>query len=328
VRIALTGATGLLGSNLAAALLAAGHTVRATRRARSRADHLAHLAIDWAEADLGDPGALTAAFRGCDAVVHCAAQVSITRAVTPALQAANVDGTRHVLTAVRAVGARLLHCSSVVAVGLSEDGQPCTEESRWNFAEHGLADGYAITKRQSQELVLAAAADGVDAVVVNPTYMLGPSDARPSSGRLIIDVVRRKLPGWTPGRNNFVDVRDVARGMIAALERGQRGRCYILGGENMTYGDIMQRIAAVAGVAPPRLRVPRALAAPIGWAGDLVERFAGREPLINSVTVGYGFCERFIFSSARAERELGYRSSPIEPAIGDAIAWFREHGML
>lgn len=323
----VTGASGLLGGNLAIALCRAGHTVRATRRGQSRVTHLDAFPIDWVPGDVGDPDALVRAFRGADVVFHCAAAVSIRRTVTPELQAVNVDGTRHVLDAVRAAGVpRLVHCSSVVACGLSEHGAPSDESARWNFDEHGLDDGYCVTKRRADELV--AAATDVDAVTVLPTYMFGPYDARPSSGRMIVDLVRGRVPGVTPGWNNFVDVRDVASGMILAWEKGRRGERYILGGEDLPYQDIFAKIAAVAGARPPRLVIPRWAAAALGALGDVQEIVTGREPVVNSVTVRWGFCTTYRFTSAKAERELGYRHGPIEPAIRDAIAWFREQGML
>lgn len=328
-QIVITGASGLLGSNLAVELLRQGHAVRATRRANTRIEHLKEFPIEWCDAELGDPEALTRAFAGADAVFHCAALVSIQRRVTPALVAANVDGTGHVLAAMRRAGAgRLIHCSTVGAVGLSVDGRPCTEEARWNFAELGMDDGYVTTKHMAEQVVQAAVVAGQDAVIVNPCWMLGPYDVRPSSGRMIVDIVRGRVPGWTPGFNNFVDVRDVARGMVLAWKRGQTGRRYILGGENLCYRDAFARIAAVAGVAAPRRRVPRWLAMMIGRFGDLQERVTGREPLINSGAARYGYCTTFQFSSERARRELGYAPGPIEPAIADALAWFREHGHL
>jgi dihydroflavonol-4-reductase len=324
----VTGASGLLGGNLAAALIDAGHRVVATRRGSTRAEHLADLPIEWVEADLGDVAALTRAFGRCDVVFHCAAQVGVERAVTPALHAGNVVGTEHVIAAaIAAQVPRLVHTSSVVAIGLSTDGAPCDERARWNFDELGMSDGYAITKHQSEELVRAAAADALDAVIVNPTYMLGPRDARPSSGRLIVDTVRGKLPGWTPGYNNFVDVRDVARGMIAAWQRGVRGERYILGGHDMTYRALFERIAAVAGVRPPRFGIPRPIAALVGRWGDFRES-RGKSALVNSMQIRYAFTDKFRFTSRRAEAELDYRYGPIEPAIADALAWFRAHRML
>jgi dihydroflavonol-4-reductase len=221
---------------------------------------------------------------------------------------------------------RLVHTSSVVAVGLSTDGRPCDENATWNFDTEGLVDAYAITKRRAEETINDAR-DRIDAVIVNPTYMFGPRDARPSSGRLIVDVVKRRVPGWTPGRNNFVDVRDVARGMIPAWEKGRRGERYILAGHDMTYGDVMGLIARVAGVTPPRVKVPRFAASLLGKWGDVVER-CGKEPIVNTTQIRYAFTNRFRFKSEKAARELGYTISPLEPAISDAIAWFRANAML
>lgn len=323
----ITGASGLLGGNLAAELRAAGHEVGATRRAGTKVGHLDDLGLRWLDADLGSVESLARAFAGAEAVFHCAAAVTVKREVTPEMTAANVTGTQHVIDAVAAAGVkRLVHTSSVVAVGLSTDGRPCDETARWNFDTEGLVDAYAITKRQAEEVVHAAR-DRVDAVIVNPTYMFGPRDARPSSGKLVIDVVRRRVPGWTPGYNNFVDVRDVARGMIAAWQRGRRGERYILAGHDLTYGDLMRTIARVAGVAPPRFRIPYAIAKLVGKWGDLRER-RGKDPLVNSTQIRYAFTDRFRFRSDKAARELGYTYGPLEPAIADAIAWFRAHGML
>jgi len=324
---AITGASGLLGGNLALELVARGHRVVATRRAGTNAAHLADVAIDWRDAELSSPDALAAAFAGADVVFHCAAAVTIKREVTPDMTAANVTGTQHVIDAcVAARVERLVHVSSVVAVGLATGGAPSDETAEWNFEREGLVDAYAITKRRAEELVHAAR-DRVDAVIVNPTYLVGPRDARPSSGKLIVDVVRRKVPGWTPGYNNFVDARDVARGMIAAWQRGRRGERYILGGHDMTYRAVFETIARVAGVAPPRLRAPRAVAWLLGKYGDRVERRGG-DPIVNSTQVRYAYTDKFRFRSAKAERELGYAYGPIEPAIRDAIEWFRAHRVL
>lgn len=328
-RVVITGASGLLGGNLAAELIAAGHEVVAIRRAGTKTGHLDDLAIEWRDADLGSTAAMASAFRGAACVFHCAAQVSIERKVSAAMTAANVTGTSHVIDAVADAGvARLVHTSSVVAIGLSTDGRPCDETAAWNFDAEGMADAYAITKHQAEEVVRAAVAAGrVDAVIVNPTYMFGPRDARPSSGKLIVDLVRGRVPGWTPGYNNFVDARDVARGMIAAWQNGRKGERYILAGHEKTYREVMQRIAEAAGTRPPRLRVPRAGAWLFGKWGDLVE-WAGREPVVNSMQIRYAYTDRFRFRSDKAARELGYRVRELEGTLKETVAWFREHGML
>jgi dihydroflavonol-4-reductase len=328
MRTAVTGATGLLGANLARELAGRGHGVRATRRASSDVSHLGDVGVEWAAADLGDVAALTDAFRGTDVVFHCAAQVGVTRCATPEMVRTNVDGTRNVVEAVRAAKvARLVHCSSVVTVALSGDGVPSGEDAAYNFDVRGMVDGYGKTKTEAEAIVLTAAREGLDAVVANPTYMFGPYDVRPSSGQLIVDVVRGKVPGVTPGKNNFVDVRDVARGMVLVAEKGRAGQRYILGGENLTYVEIVQRIARLAGARVPTWRVPRALSAPAGWAGDVLEALGG-SPLITSVTLSFAYCPDFVFSSDKARRELGYTTGPLDRGIEDALAWFRARGVL
>jgi dihydroflavonol-4-reductase len=290
-------------------------------------EHLAHLDIDWRDADLDDTAGLTRAFADCATVFHCAAAVTVVRDVSPAMHAANVTGTANVIEAcVRAHVPRLVHTSSVVAIALTDNGIPSDETATWNFDRFGLEDAYSITKRDAEDLVRKNLSR-LDAVIVNPAYMIGPLDARPSSGRLIIEVIRRRVPGTTPGINNFADVRDVARGMIAAWQRGRRGERYILAGHEMSYGEFFHLVARVARVKPPRFAVPWPIAYAVGKVGDLMERMH-REPLANSVQMRFAFTDKFRFASDKAAKELGYTISPLEPAIRDAIRWFEENGKL
>ena len=331
MKAVITGATGLLGGNLALQLLAedSGIEVVCTRRRTSRIEHLGDAAIQWVEADLDQPEALAQAFDGADVVFHCAAMVSTLRKPTPRITQVNVTGTDNVLDAVvRAGVGRLVHCSSVVARALSSDGLPVTEDQPWNFDQRGMADGYSVTKYQSQQRVEAAARERVDAVIVNPCYMFGPHDAKPSSGGLIIDVLQRKVPGYTEGYNNFVDVRDVARGMIAAWRRGRRGESYILGHRNMSYRQIMDLIAEIGGVRAPARPVPKPLGLALGWIGEGYRALTGREDFFDITRIRFAYCRDFIFSSAKATAELDYQPGPLEPAIRDAIDWFRAQGML
>jgi dihydroflavonol-4-reductase len=342
--VALTGASGLLGSNLLLALVDGGHAVRATFRSEGSIAHLRralgprHDRVTFVSADLDDVAALTRAFRtddgaGVDVVFHVAAAVSILRDATPALVRANVDGTRHVLAAVRAAGARrLVHTSSTVCIGLAAPGGPdADEDTTWNLREAGLCDGYAVTKKASEDLVRRAArgedGDALDVVIVNPGYLFGPHDMRPSSGKLLLDLARGRVPGVTPGVNNFVDVRDVAAGMVAAWQRGVAGQRYILGGHNLDYGALFALAAPRAGRKPPRLTLPRVFADVVGRAGDLQAALTGREPLLTSAAIAWSYCDRFRVSSAKAQRALGYTISPLEPALDAALADFRARGL-
>jgi dihydroflavonol-4-reductase len=329
MKVAITGATGLLGGNLAIELLKAGHEVVASRRATSKVDHLESFDIQWVQAELNDPAALTACFEGCEAVFHCAAAVSIQFETTPWIIEANVDGTRHIIEAVKAAGVRrLVHCSTVGAVGLSETGEPSDETATWNMPDYGLGDAYVTTKRQAQDIVLEAAAQGLDVVIVNPTFMIGPYDSKPSSGRLVRDLVRGKVPGYTAGMNNFVDVRDVARGMILALDKGRAGELYILGGVNMSYKTFMDLVSETVDAPVVKRNIPKWAGRFFGWLGDLQGKITGKDPLLTSATIRWSETERFIFTSGKAIRELGYTISPLEPAIQDAVDWFRLREML
>ena len=247
--------------------------------------------------------------------------------MTPTLESANVQGTRNVLDACRRARIRrLVHCSSTVAVGLATGEADADETTPWNFADHGLDDGYATTKRRSEELALGT--DDLDVVAVNPGFMFGPYDVRPSSGAMLLEVANRKVPGFSGGVNNFVDVRDVADGMVAAMDKGVRGERYILGNENLSYGQIFERIAAVAGTKPPTMAVPYAIAAVAGLFGDLSEAITGKEPLINSNSIRWGYSDRFRFSSDKARQQLGYTTRPVEDGIAAAFTWFRDHDMV
>jgi dihydroflavonol-4-reductase len=328
-RVAITGASGLLGGNLAAELIAAGHDVVATKRAGTKLGHLEDLPITWRDADLLNEDALGIAFEGCEAVFHCAAAVSVERVVTNTMRDTNVGGTRSVIEACRAARVkRLIHTSSVVAIGLTTNGKPSDETAEWNFDREGLLDAYAITKHEAEVLVQREVSErGFDAVIVNPTYMIGPRDARPSSGKLVIKIAKRQVPGTTPGYNNFVDVRDVARGMIAAWQKGKTGERYILGGHDMTYGDFFGTVARVAGVKPPPFRIPYLAAKVVGRVGDFIEA-RGKEPLTNSTQIDYAYTDKFRFTCAKAQRELGYTYGPLEPAIRDCLDWFRARQMI
>jgi dihydroflavonol-4-reductase len=240
----------------------------------------------------------------------------------------NVNGTEHVIAAAREAGAqRLIHCSSVDAIGLPEDGTPSDETVAWNWDRLGLENPYARTKYESQKRALAANGQGLEVVVVNPAYLLGAFDVRPTSGQMILEVQAGKTVGYTRGGNNFVHVEDVADAMVAAGERGRPGELYILGNANMTYREIFTLIADVVGAKPPRFAIPYALARVGGWAGDAVSVFQRGEPAVTTATAKLGFVDHY-YDPSKARRELGLRQTPVREAIERAVGWFREVGML
>lgn len=330
MRIAITGASGLVGANVAEIAVHLGHDVVCLKRAASKVAHLSHLTeIEWRDADLSDEAKLAVGFEGCDWVVHAAAAVAGGDAVTPEMRDTNVEGTRRVVGACIAANVRrLVHVSSVAAIGVSDGTRDVTEEDPFNFASVGLLDGYVETKRAAQELVLEAVKAGqIDAVVVCPTYMFGPYDQKPSSGQLVIAVAEGQIPLATDGSQNIVDVRDVARGILLAAEKGRRGELYILGGENVTYAETFARIARAGGWTAPTRQLPRWMLAPVGWGGDLFHALGGRS-LISSMRIRWSYEKGFRFSSAKAKQELGYSPGSPDEGIRACIAWMREHGML
>ena len=330
MRVAITGATGLLGANVAVACVEAGHSVVCTHRESSNRALLDGVEVNWRQASVQDVDALSEAFTGCDWVFHCAAMTSVLPKVTPALRATNVLGTDHVIEAVQRAGvSRLIHTSSTVAVGVSRTGEPSTEESPWNLPAVGLNDGYAITKRDSEQHVIEAAVAGqIDAVVVNPGFMFGPYDAKPSSGQMIMEVAAGRAKVYTPGKNCFVDARSVAKGMLLAAEKGRLGERYILGGSNLSYQEVFGLIAEIVGQAPPKFCIPRALAQPIGIGGDLVQWWTGREQAITQMVLAWGYEPGFIFSSNKAMTELGYEPGSVREGIEAAWAWFQDPSNL
>jgi dihydroflavonol-4-reductase len=324
VRVLVTGATGLLGANVVRALLQAGHAVRAGVRASSNRLALEGLPVEMSLLALDEPASVAGAVAGCDAVVHAAAAVWIGRSGRAWMERVNVDGTETVCRAALANGIlRMVHVSSVDALGIRSFEHPADEECRPNLAYLGCP--YVDTKRAAEEVVLRHVGQGLPAVIVNPGFMLGPWDTRPTSGRMILEIAR----GWAflapRGGNCFLDVRDAAIGVLAALERGQVGRRYILGGQNLTYVDAWRRIARIVGRRGPLGTAPTAGTWLIGRAAGWWGRLSGEEPVINPVSVAMGELPHF-FDSARARTELGFPETDFELAVSDAWRWFREHG--
>ena len=325
---AVTGATGLLGAHVAAKLSEAGHRVLATHRPGSTLPSwLQRFPIEWRPATLGSPAALTRAFDGADWAFHCAAAVEIPPLATPALVAANVEGTAHVIEACRRAGvARLVHGSSAVTIGLADGPEPADEGARFTLAARGLADGYVVTKRAAEQLVLYAAPRDLDAVIANPCYLIGPHDPRPGSNRLVQEVARGRLPAGTQGTNCFVSVASVADGMVRLATRGRRGERYLFGDENLTYLAFFGRVAARAGVRPPRWSPPDGLLRGLGALGSLTQRITGWDPGVTSVSVAWSLCADFRFRSEKARAELGWAPEPLDAAIDASLADLRARG--
>lgn len=323
VDVVVTGATGLVGNNVVRLAVSRGESVRAlVRPSAGAARCLAGLPVEVVPASLDDDAGLDTALRGARVVVHAAAMVHCGWRHLDEMTAANVAGTRAVAAAARRAGARLVHVSSVDAIGLRPDGRPADEDTPPGVMPECP---YVVTKRGAERAVAEEIGRGLDAVIVNPVFMLGPWDWKPSSGRMLLEVGAGKGLFAPPGGNDFVDVRDVAAGILAAAERGRTGRRYILGGHALTYLDAWRLFARVAGRMQPLGTAPTALVRAAGMAGDLASLFLRRELPVNSAATTMSML-RHHFSSRRAETELGYTYRPLDATVTDAWGWFLTRG--
>jgi dihydroflavonol-4-reductase len=318
----LTGATGFVGSHVCDALLERGYTVRAlVRGGAARGAELPH-AVEAVQGDVRRAGELVAALRGCRYLVHAAALYSFAPAARRAIDEVNVRGTRGLLAAARVAGVeRAVVTSSSAVVGPARAGGPANEEST---APHGRGvSAYHRSKLLQEREALAAR---VPTVLVLPTAPVGPGDRRPTpTGRMVLDVMRGRMWATLGGGMNVIDVRDAARAHVDALERGAAGERYLVGGRNLSLAGLFALIAQAAGRAAPRVRLPYALALAAGLVDEARTRVRGGEPAVPLEGVRMGRLEMYV-DTTRAEHELGFRAGPVEPAIGEAVAWFRRHG--
>lgn len=320
----VTGATGLLGNNIVRLLLQQGGEVRVLARQSSDPRPLEGLEVERYYGDIRDRDAVRQAVEGADRVIHSAALVQIGWTGMERTREINVEGTQHVATAARECGASLVHVSTCDTIAAGTLDAPADEEST-NYAN--ILTPYVVTKREAEEVVRGEVERGLAAKIVNPGYMVGPWDWKPSSGQMVLEVGSGRgllAPrGWT----SVCDPRDVAAAAVAAFDRGQNGRRYILAGENMTYLEFWRRIAKVTGGRKPWFSLGPINAAMVGAAGDLWTKIRGREPVVNSAAMKMAKIGK-IYDSSRAEQELGYQVRPVDESIADAWEWFREYGYL
>ena len=311
---------------MARALAAQGADLRLLVRRSSNLAHLEGLAGETHLGDLALPESLRPALAGCDAVMHVAADYRLWIRDPLAMYRANVDGTRELLRLAREARVpRFVHTSSVATMRFRTDGLIATEETPVSLGD--MVGHYKRSKFLAEQEALAAARAGQQVIILNPTTPIGPNDAKPTpTGRILVDFLNRKFPAYMDTGLNLVDVGEVARTHVDALTRGHPGRRYILGGENLTLKQMLDRMSAITGVPSPTVRIPFALAAAYALFEEWITgRVRGREPRATLAEVRMGRKKMFA-SSARAERELGFRCAPVEPALRAAIAWFRTHG--
>jgi dihydroflavonol-4-reductase len=326
--ILVTGGTGFLGVNLVRFLVAQGQRVRLLVRSTTNRLGLESDLIEFFRGDITDAQSVLEATRGCDQVYHLAAWVQISPWGMDTARQTNVEGTRNVCAAALSQGVRrVVHCSSIATMAAGTQEQPADETVPWNL--HKLRIPYYVTKQEAEAVVLDHVRRGLDAVIVNPSYLVGPWDVKPSAGRMLIQIASGHIPAVpTYGGINFVDVRRAAEGHVLAMQRGRTGERYFLGGENLSYREYAGRVSAIAGIHPPRLSLPYAPLLPFAAAGSALGRIApGLFRDLNMSVLHSAFLGHYV-SARKACAQLGYAEVPIDSAIEAAMEWFIEHGYM
>lgn len=323
----VTGATGFLGSHVARVLAEQGAELRLLVRPTSDLRNLEGLNADRVIGDLRDSASMEKSLSGCHALFHVAADYRLWVRDPDEMYRSNVEGTRLLLEAARKQGVRrVVYTSSVATTGFTSDrGNVADEQSPVGIED--MIGHYKRSKFMAEQVAVKAARSGADVVVVNPTTPIGERDIKPTpTGRIVVDFLKRKFPAYVETGLNLVDATECARGHVQALERGRSGERYILGGENLTLKQILDRLAAITGLPSPSVKLPYFFALATGVVDEMVTgRLLGREPRATIDAVRMGRKMMFV-SSAKAERELGWRTVPVEGALRRSVDWFRSNG--
>lgn len=324
----LTGATGFLGSHVARVLSEQGADLRLLVRPTSNLKNLEGLNAETATGDLRDPASLEKAMSGCDVVFHIAADYRLWVRDPAEMYLSNVEGTRSILEAARKNNVRcVVYTSSVATMGFTGNGRPADEDSPVSLAD--MIGHYKRSKFMAEQVALEAGRSGMRVVTVNPTTPIGEQDVKPTpTGRIVVDFLKGKFPAYVETGLNLVDVRECALGHVAALEKARSGERYILGGQNLTLKQILDKLGAISGLPSPKVKLPYFVAYIAGAVDQTFSgRLLGREPRATVETVRMGK-KKMWASSDKAERELGWKIIPSDDALRRAVEWFRTNGYV
>jgi len=327
-KVLVTGASGFVGSAVAAKLVERGFSVRALVRATSPRTHLAGLDLEYVQGDLRDAETIRPAMAGVRYLFHVAADYRLWARDRNEIVINNVTGTRVMMEeALHAGVERIVYTSSVATLAVQRDGTSVDETVP--LEELKAIGAYKRSKVAAERLVeRMIAQQGLPAVIVNPSTPIGPRDVKPTpTGRIIVEAALGRIPAFVDTGLNLVHVDDVAQGHLAALDRGKIGERYILGGQNVQFSEMLAVIANLIGRRPPRVRLPRSAIVPLALAAETIARFTGREPFVTMDALRMSKYRMF-FTAAKAERDLGFTARPFTDALTDAIRWFRDAGHL
>jgi dihydroflavonol-4-reductase len=326
MKVFLTGATGFVGYHVARALQDAGADLRLLVRKSSNLANIEGIKGNTFVGDLAQPESLRPGLEGVDAIVHVAADYRLWIPDPQAMYRANVDGTRELLRLAREANVPRVVCtSSVATMHFFTTGMLSDEDTPVTLAD--MVGHYKRSKFLAEQECVKAAEAGQQVIILNPTTPIGPRDVKPTpTGRIFVDFLNGKFPAYVDTGLNLVDVNEVARAHALALTKGTPGRRYILGGENLTLKQILDKMSAITGIPSPTVKIPFAVAATYAFFEELITgRIRGKEPRATLEEVRMGRKKMFA-SSARAERELGFHVVPVYQAMRSSIDWFRAHG--
>jgi dihydroflavonol-4-reductase len=323
----VTGATGFLGSHVARALAGRGEKVRVLVRPSSDLRALEGLDAERFTGDLRDRPSLERALEGVNRVFHVAADYRLWARDPREIHESNVTGTQNLLDAARRAGVeKFVYTSTVATIAVPREGKLPNEETQSSI--HEMIGHYKRSKFEAEKCALRAMQSGLPLVIVNPTTPVGPGDWKPTpTGKIIVDFLNGRMPGYVDTGLNFVPVEDCAQGHLLAAERGRVGERYILGARNLTLKQMLDLLAEASRRPAPRWRFPYAVAYVAGWVDTGVSRLLSREPQIPLEGVRMARHKMFVDAS-KAERELGFAAGPVEAALGRAVLWYQSNGYV
>lgn len=320
MRIFVTGATGFLGNNLVRMLLEQGHQVTAAKRMTSDPRPLDGLELEAVDVNLNDSSEVSLHLKESDLIIHSAAMIQLGWSKLAASRSINVEATRTLAQAARRQGIRMVYVSTVDTL------TPCVDQpvNETQTEPPKPACSYVVSKREAEEAFASEVAQGLDGVTLLPGFMVGPWDWRPSSGEMMMALHKNWMPFAPAGGCSVVDVRDVAAGIVSAIDHGEAGQKYILGGQNLSYLDLWQRMATVMQRPKPKFELPDWLAETAGRFGDLASKLLKEEAQVNTAATRMGQVRHWVDSS-KAKKELGYQTQSVDTALEDAWKWFQAY---
>lgn len=324
MKVLVTGATGHIGNVLVRSLLKNGYDVTAFVRNKEKLNALDGLSVSFAYGDVRDIESLKMAFKGIDVVFHLAGLIDIGNGNKKQMYEVNVNGTKDVVNACKEMKVKkLIYTSSVHAIPTKPKGEIITETK--TFSPDLVKGTYSKTKAEATKYVLEANSKDLEVIITHPSGVIGPYEYITSNlGQLIIDCAHRKMGAYLDGGYNFVDVRDVADGLVSALEKGKAGECYILAGHYVTIKELMKYVQDITGVPAPKFKIARWFAYATGALSEIYYKIVKQKPLFTSYSV-YTTGTNANFSIDKAKKELGYFPRDFKDTMVDTIYWMKEN---